>query len=405
MPGPASKRSIFVMVGEMSADMHAAAVIGRMRTDHPELHFFGVGGTRMEEAGVELLHNCQAFSVVGIFEVLRFLPRLKKLRSEVLAEIARRKPAAALLVDYGGFNLNLAASLSRQFPDLPIVYFISPQVWASRPWRINTIKETVTRMLTIFPFEESLYRSKGVDAKFVGHPLAERLENEKYSRDRDEACRRLGLDPDRPVVAIFPGSRRGEIHSLLPTALAAARWLGEERPQLQFALSQASLELAPTIARTMRTKGFTDSASKQLILVPPGETLTLMSAADIVWAKSGTTTLECALMGKPMLVFYKASWLSFLLFLLFKQIKHVSWPNILAARLLVPELIQLDCRPELFVRYTRDWLDVPGARDDIARALISLRSRLGSGDFAASAGGDILSIIEKQDTARAVAGT
>jgi lipid-A-disaccharide synthase len=386
-------RSLFVCAGEMSGDQHAARVVAALRRKAPDLRVWGVGGPALEAQGVELLHNCQEFSVLGVVEVLRFLPRLAQIRGEVLEEIGKRRPSAVLLVDFGGFNIGLGQALRKRHPDLPVVYFISPQVWGSRPWRADVIARTMTKMLVIFPFEEPLYKNKGMPARFVGHPLAQELERRHDRVSREDFMAGWQLDPARPLIGVFPGSRRQEIEDLGPVVLTAIEWLLAERPQLQFAMSQASDRLAGALDALLGRRKFRHLVGNGLTLIPPGENRPLMSASDLVWAKSGTTTLEAALMGKPMLIYYRGNWLSYFLFMLFKRVQHAGWPNILAGRQVVPELFQLDCRPEQLVRYTRDWLDVPGFRAELSNILKAVRTHLGQGDFAENAAAELMEIL------------
>lgn len=396
MPGQSPRimaedsRSLFVCAGELSGDQHAACVVAALMRKAPDLRVWGVGGPALEVQGVELLYHCQEFSVLGVVEVLRFLPRLAQIRGEILKEIGKRRPSAVLLVDFGGFNIGLGQALRRQHPDLPIIYFISPQVWGSRPWRADVIARTMTKMLVIFPFEEPLYTKKGMRARFVGHPLARELERQQDTVRREDLLARWQLDPARPLIGVFPGSRRQEIEDLGPVVLTAIEWLLTERPQLQFAMSQASEPLAGVLDALLDKRGFRRLVGKGLTLIPPGENRQLMCASDLVWAKSGTTTLEAALMGKPMLIYYRGNWLSYLLFMLFKRVQHAGWPNILAGGQVVPELFQLDCRPQQLVRYTRDWLDVPGFRAELSGILKAVRTHLGQGDFAENAAAELL---------------
>ncbi len=383
-------RQLFVCVGDISADRHAARVVARLKEKAPDLKIWGVGGPHMEAAGVELMENCLNFATVGIIGPIKLLPFFAALRARIISEISERKPAACLLVDFGGFNIGLAQLLRPRFPALPIVYFISPQVWGSRPWRIQVLKRCISKMLTIFPFEESLYSNHGVPAKFVGHPLSLSVPSTVDPAVREEFCRRHKLSPDRPIIGIFPGSRKREILDLLPIVCDAVDWLGRERPEVQFVISRANDVLAKAIETVLSDKKYKKLLDGPLTLATVGENLSLMSTSDILWTKSGTTTLEAALLGKPMLIFYRGDWLSYWILLAFKRVKHVGWPNLLAGGLIVPELIQLDCRAELLVRYTRDWLDVPGARAEISEHLKQVKGRLGHGDFAEGAADEIL---------------
>jgi lipid-A-disaccharide synthase len=337
----------------------------------------------MARAGAEILFDCKEFSLVGIFSILTQIRFLFRVRKRLLSEILSRQPEAVLLVDYGGFNLALAKIIKAKYESLPILYFISPQVWGSRPWRINTIAQTVDKMLVIFPFEEQVYATRGVDAEFVGHPLVNNLPEIEHLLTREEFCLRYELNVEHPIIGIFPGSRRGEVKALLPVTLQAINWLHRLRPDLQFVISAANKELGQGIENTVK-KNITGSPdlSKVLRVASDKDTYSLMSVGDLQWTKSGTTTLEATLYGKPMIVYYRADWLSYLLFLAFKRVKRVSWPNLLAGKTLVPELIQLDCRAEMLVKYTIDLLDVPQLRKEIESELLSFRKLLGQGNYA-----------------------
>ena len=376
---------LFVCAGDISADLHAARLIRTLKKENPNLKYFGIGGPALAAEGVEILHHIATLGVIGIVQVLKHLPHLTRVRSQLIEEIKRRKPKALLLVDYGAFNLSLAAKVKAINKDMPVIYFISPQVWGSRPWRINEIAAHVNKMLVIFPFEEALYRRRGIDAHFVGHPLLEKLAEESAGLDKEAFCQRFELDPQKPIVAIFPGSRKSEIGNFMGFLLQSVNWIRSRKPDVQFVLSEANQFIRDEIHEQLFRHKMTHLAGKELKLVPASENYPLMDAADLIWAKSGTTSLEAALMEKSMLVFYRADWLSFVMFLLFKQVKYVAWPNLFAGEMLVPELIQLDCRAEKFVQYTLDWLDVPGIRADISSRLKQIKEKLGKGDFAANA--------------------
>jgi lipid-A-disaccharide synthase len=374
-------KSLFVFVGDLSADRHMGLVLTRLKELCPDLHVWGVGGPAMKAAGAELLYDCQTFSTFGVVEVLRVLPFLAKLKSNLVKEIEKRSPDAVLLVDFGGFNFQLATAVKKRFKDLPIIYFISPQVWASRPWRIKTAARTVSKMLVIFPFEETLYRSHNVDAHFVGHPYTSSLPSGDDLLDQVAFCKLHGLDPERPIVGIFPGSRGQEIRDHMPVVLQAVEWLSKDKPDAQLVLSKANSSVAKIIDAALSKNGNQDKWSGKLHIVEPGQNYNLMANCGLAWAKSGTTTLEAALFGTPMLIFYRANWLSALLILLFKNVKRVGWPNILAGQQLVPELFQLDCRAERLVKYTCDWLSVPGFRRHTAAQLKEVRSQLGDNNY------------------------
>ncbi len=389
--------SILVVAGDVSADRHVGLLLEQLKVEAPHLQTWGLGSTKMKAAGTELLYDCKEFSSIGIIGVLRLIPFLRRMGDEFLAQIAIRKPQAVLLVDYGGFNLPLASAIKKQFPGLPILYFISPQVWGSRPWRINTIAKTVSKMLVIFPFEKALYEDKGVPVRFVGHPLTKNIPSFDDQKTRLEISQKYGLNPANPIVAVFSGSRRSEIPTLFPVIIDAMVWLSEIRPSVQFAISKANEELGKQIESALEKARAKGRLKCKVVTVDSAMNYELITASDLVWAKSGTTSLEVTLLGKPMLVFYRGDWLSYFIFLAFKRVRRVSWPNLLAGKALVPELIQLDYRAEQLVKYTSDLLDVPALRQEIASELRSLRDQLGEGDYARAVVEEILETTKHQE--------
>jgi lipid-A-disaccharide synthase len=384
----ARQRTIFFVVGDPSGDKHAAKVIEKLHQLDPELHFAGIGGERMKEQGMEVMYNCNEFAAIGldVFSNLKFYTDMIE---HTLKEIERRNPDLLLLVDCGGMNLRILGRIRKMMPSLPIYYFISPQVWGSRPWRITKIKRNITKMLVIFPFEEELYKKHGVPVTFVGHPLTKNMPASEDLPPRSEFCKVYGLKNENPIVAIFPGSRKQEVKDILPISISAMRWLLRKRPDLQFAIAQASDSLSPIITELIHKEHAQDLLGKNLFLCAKDQNYELLNICDLVWAKSGTTTLEATFFGKPMLIYYRALWASYLIFALFKIVKRVGWPNLLAGYDLVPELIQLDCRAEQLVRYTEDLLDVPELRREVSQKLLSLKQQLGERDYATEVAGEI----------------
>jgi lipid-A-disaccharide synthase len=388
------RKSLFVMVGDVSADRHTSKLIAKLNEVAPELQIWGIGGPDMAKQNFEALRDCRDFTVVGIIEVVQQLPFFVKLRHELIEQVTNRRPDAVLLCDFGGFNLFLAQGLRKRFPDLPILYFISPQVWGSRPWRMNTIKKTVTKMLVIFPFEEALYHSRGINASFVGHPLTENLPSVESLGGRDQFCQSVGINTDKHLVGIFPGSRRSEVRTLMPVVLQAMQILLHMRKDVQYVIAAADPKIRENvkaaIARTI-AGGETDNPIQ---VVDGDKNYELMANADFIWSKSGTTALEVTMYARPMIAFYRAMWVSYCLFVAFKGVKRVAWPNLLAGEKLVPELIQLDCRAELLVRYTNDLLDVPALRQEVSERLAGLRSRLGHGQYTSNCAAEILKAVD-----------
>jgi lipid-A-disaccharide synthase len=392
------ERSLMIVVGDHSAEKYTVRIIERLKVLDPQLKFWGVGGPIMQAQGVELLYNHADFAVIGLVETVNKLFFFYGMLKGLVRAIEERKPEAVLLVDFGGFNRRFATMLRKTDKHTPIYYFISPQVWASRPWRINELQRAVNKMLTTFPFEETLYLSKNLPARFVGHPLTTILPEPSTLEDRRTFFERIGINAQEgsELIAIMPGSRRQEIKSFMPVLVEAIRELAQQRPELSFVISNATAKTAPLIKQGLE-KYFSKAEleelmGKRLFVLEAVENYVLMKNSDIVWAKSGTTTLEVTLYGRPMIIFYRGNWLTYFVVLLLKTIKHVGLPNLLAGKLLVPELIQLDCRAELLVRYTLDLLEVPGLCKEIEKELLSLRRELGSGDFVENCAQELLAI-------------
>lgn len=386
--------SLFIMVGDLSADKHTATLLAGLKKQIPDLKIWGVGGPAMQAEKMELICNCQEFSSLGPFEGFKYIFLFRKLRAQVLERIKNERPSLALLVDFGGFNLILADDLRKQEPQLPIYYFISPQVWASRPWRIKTIARTVDKMLCIFPFEQDLYTKRGITASFVGHPLTRNLRRENL-KSKEDFCREWNLSCERPIIAVFPGSRKQEIRDNLPVALESIARLLVIRPDLQFVISQANDLFAESIQNLMKKYGLTEHLGKNIFIIKDIQNYAAIAASDFVWAKSGTTALEVTLLAKPMLIFYRGSWINYFLFRLFKTVPRVGWPNLLAGYDLVPELLQLDCRPQQIVKYTCDMLDAPALRHEISEKLKDLAKQLGAKDYVENCTNEILNVMSK----------
>jgi lipid-A-disaccharide synthase len=322
---------ILLSAGEASGDMYAArlALALQQRTD---VQLFGMGGTQMRAAGVEIVVDYAEVSVVGITEVLKKLPSLRRAMRRLVDEAQRRRPPLAILTDFPGFHLRLARKLSPL--GIRNIYYICPQFWAWRPWRANLVRRRFAQALCIFPFEEKFYRDAGVAVEFIGHPL---VGNVKASLSRAEFCAENGLAADKPIVTILPGSRRGEIEyhgAILSQALTEIRRVIPE--------VQAVVAVAPGVNEAELQTYF--SADKGVSLVA-GATYNALAAADLAIVSSGTATIEAALLGKPMIVIYRLSPLTAKLAKPLVRTKFFSMVNLIAGREVVPELIQDDFTP------------------------------------------------------------
>jgi lipid-A-disaccharide synthase len=353
---------LLVASGEPSGELYAAELVRHLRELRPGLEVFGLGGDRLQAEGATLLAHVRDLAVVGLLEVLSHLRQIRGVFRRVLDEVDRDPPAAAVLVDYPDFNLRLAGELHRR--GIPVVYYVSPQIWAWRGGRIRAIRATVARMLVIFPFEEALYREAGVPVEFVGHPLVDLVR----PPSREDFLRGLGVSPGRDVVAVLPGSRPKEIAHNLPGLAGAVRLLHAWRPELEFLLP-----LAPTIDPRLLEP---DLRGLPVRLVPDGAH-PVLAACQAAMVASGTATVEAALLGAPMVVVYRLSAMTHFLGSRLVKVPHVAMVNLIAGKRAVPELIQHEFTPERVASEVRSLLEHPERREAMKRDLDEVRRRLG----------------------------
>ena len=333
-----SSRRINIMVsaGEASGDAHAAHALEALQTRGTDFESFGMGASLLQTQGCDLIVDCRELAVIGFIDVVknypRFMIRLRKLKAAMKA----RRPDLLLIVDYPNFNLKLA-EYARQL-NIPVLFYISPKVWASRPGRVPKIGARISHMAVIFPFEVDIYEKAGIPVSYVGNPV---VEDAQSSLTRDEACTALDLDPSRPVILLMPGSRKGELERHMSLLVASTEKLANERPTCQFILPLANTIDREWFNQLLDTAGANLPSASPLQIVD-GQSITAMRAADVALVASGTATLETGLMGTPMVVLYKVSPLNYAIIKRMINIDDVSLVNIVAQRRIVPELIQDD---------------------------------------------------------------
>jgi lipid-A-disaccharide synthase len=358
-----SPRRVLVSCGEPSGDLYAGDLVHHLRDQAGPLEVFGLGGDRVQAEGGRLLAHVKDLAVVGLLEVLRHLRHLRAVFRAVLEEVDRDRPAVAVLVDYADFNLRLARELKAR--GVPVVYYVSPQVWAWRRGRVRAIRASVAQMIVIFPFEEPLYREAGIPVTFVGHPLVD------LARPAvDPAAFRTahGLDATRPVVAVLPGSRRQEVAHNLPPIAGALRLLRQERSGLQVALA-----VAPSLDPRLFDRELAGLGVTRIT----GHTHALLGVASGGIVASGTATIEAALMDLPMVVVYRLSRLTYTLGRPLVQVPHFAMANLIAGREVVKELIQGDFRPAAVSAEVLALLENPSRREAVRKGLAEIRARLG----------------------------
>ncbi len=343
-----------------------AAQLARALRERAGAECFGLGTPVMREAGVELVGDAAEIHVIGLTEALTLLPRAWKLMGRLTEEAARRKPCVAILVDAPDFHLRLGKRLKRL--GIPIVYFISPQVWAWRTGRVRQIRRLVKKMIVIFPFEEKFYRDAGVPVEFVGHPLAETV---RARMSREEFCLQRMLSPRKPILALLPGSRKSEVEHNLPGMIEALRILEKDpraRPQtiLAAAPGLGAMDFAPSLRNAPEVR-IIENATQDAV-----------AAADCAIVSSGTATVETALLGTPMVVVYRVSAVSAMVLRRLVHAPHYSMVNLLLGRRAVPELVQEDFTPERVAAETRKLLESSDARERTRRDLAEVRLRLAS---------------------------
>ena len=364
-----------IVAGEASGDAHAAALVTALKERAPEteFHFFGATGREMRRSGVEPTLRSDDLSIVGLAEIGRALPRFLSAYRTLKSAAIGGKPDAVVLVDWPDFNLRLARALHRR--GLRVIYYISPQLWAWRSHRVRNIRRDVDLLLTILPFEKDWYDQRGVGhVEFVGHPLAGTV---RAGMSRGEFFYSHGLDPQRPLIALLPGSRRKELERILPCMLEAARRLSQKRPEIQFVIAlapgRAVIEVEAHVKRAQEARGL----SSPLVIVQ-NETREALAASDAAAITSGTATLEAALLFVPQVIVYKESLLNWNILGSLISTEHYGLPNLIAGERLATELIQNDLTGERLAEELLALLDPERNREFRAR-LIETTRRLGEG--------------------------
>lgn len=373
-------RRVMISCGEASGDLYAGALIKSLRELDPGISAFGFGGDRMKAAGATLVGDYRGFSVTGLVEALRVLPKSWRMLQTLRKAAAAERPNVFVAIDFPDFNFRLLPAIRAL--GIPIVYYVSPQLWAWRPRRIETIKRYVDKMLVIFPFEAELYRKAGVPVEFVGHPLVDLA---VPSRDRQTTLRSVGLAPDRQTVALLPGSRPNELRQILPTLAEAAVAMYQDRRDVQFLIARA-----PALADSL----FEPLDIFKTVGVPhaviEGATDDVLASSDAVVTASGTATVQAALHGRPMVIVYRLSPITFALGRAFVRVHTYGMVNLVAGRPVVPELIQETFTVPNVAREALKLLRDREAASEMQRALTDVRTRLGTAGASARAARAVL---------------
>ena len=330
----AQKKKLFIITGELSGDRHAAEVVKNLLNSRDDIEIEAIGGENLKALNIKLFadHSKAHMSAMGLTPKILFdhLTLGKRVVDYLKNDY---KPDLVLLIDYGGFNLNISKFLKKA--GIKVFYYIPPQIWASRKWRINTVKNNISKVMTIFPFEKEMYEKEGIDAQFVGHPLISQM---PPKADKDEIFEKYGLDKNKKLISIFPGSRVFELQNLMKTFLQAAKLISQKREDVQFVIAQAD---------SLKDEVFNKFLGKTDIKVIKNDNYSLLSVSDALMLASGTVALEAALYTTPMIISYKGPWIAYFVYRIVRCIERVCLPNIIMDKDIVPELLQADSNPKV----------------------------------------------------------
>lgn len=353
-------RKIYVIAGEPSGDLHGKNLVAAIQALRPGMQWMGVGGDGLKALGMKLTRHIRDTSFMGFSEVLKNLGKIKRLFRDVKQDIANFQPDLVILIDYPGFNLKMARHLKEK--GIPVVYYISPQVWAWKKGRVKTVQECVARMLTILPFEKEFYAKEGVEVDFVGHPLLDEIDAGRFDR---EALKHTFAPDGRKLVALLPGSRKQEIQRMLPVMLEAA----SRFPHCQFVVAGAPSQDLSFYETFLQGKP---------VQFVSARTYDLLAAADYAFVCSGTATLETALFGVPETVCYAGGWLSVQIARRLIQVKYISLVNLIMDRVVVTELIQQDLTAAALEKELKSFLENPERVQRFRSDYAELVQRLGT---------------------------
>jgi lipid-A-disaccharide synthase len=385
-------RRLMIVTGEPSGDAHGAALVHALRATATEpLEIFGATGPLLRAAGVDSIITSDDLAIMGIVEVGRVLPKFWNAYKTLKRAALERQPDAVILVDWPEFNFRLARALHRR--GLKIIYYISPQLWAWRSYRLRTIKRDVDLLLAILPFEKEWYSTRGVDhVEFVGHPLAGEV---RATHDRAEFCRQAKLDPKLPIISLLPGSRRKELERILPPMLEAAALISARQPEIQFVVVVAPSRSSDEVRELARAARGTPLPLPSCLHIATGSTREALAASDVAAVASGTATLEAALLGTPMVVVYKESMINWHTLGRLITTEHFGLVNLIAGEEVATELMQDDLNGESLANELLLLLE-PGRNREARERLSEVADQLGEGGASDRAAQRILEFLDLQ---------
>jgi lipid-A-disaccharide synthase len=375
-------KKIFIVCGEPSGDLMAASLAGAIKSLNPQIEISGVGGTYLAKAGAKIFYNIKELSVMGFFDVLKKLPKFFKLKQAVLDKIEADKSDCLILVDFSGFNLRLASAVNKR---IPVIYYVSPQVWASREGRINCLRKFISMIVVLFKFEEEFYRQHQIQAAYAGHPLIDLV---KPLPEKQDFLNSFGIDPNKKIIALLPGSRKQEIRLILPLMLQTGQHINKTIPKAQFIIAKApnlDIQIYQDICQ----------GSDLDLKIIDGKTYDCLNIAQASLVCSGTATLEAAIIGKPFVIVYKTNPFNYLLYRPQVKIPYIGMVNIVAGKMVVPEFIQFDAQPKLIAKSIIELLQNPLSANRMIQDLKAVKDSLGEPGAAERAAKLILNFLQK----------
>jgi len=379
-----NSKSVLMIAGEASGDLHGASLIRELKRLDSSLKIFGIGGNKMQAEGIELIYHIDKMAFLGFVEVIKHLPFIKKVQRDLISEVSKRKVSQVVLIDYPGFNLSIAKKLKQIKPELKLIYYITPQVWAWGKGRVNKIRELFEKVLVVFPFEEKFFKSKNVNAEFVGHPLIQEINGYDFI-SRNVLDKKFDLHPAKGILLILPGSRKQEVKSIFPEAIKASVKLADE----------LNLQIVVACSSNLDEKVFYELTDQKNFKVIKNYTYDLLKHAKFGIVKSGTSTLEAGLMELPMVIVYKTSWLTYSIGKSLVKIKNIGMVNIVLEEQVVPELIQNNADAENIYNIAKSILSDEVFLNQIKVKLSRIKKVLGDKNAPKNAAKIIYSLINE----------
>ncbi len=356
---------ILLVAGETSGDLHGAELIKELRILSPDMKFFGIGGENMKNSGVEILYHSNQLNFMGFVEIIKYLPFIRKVKEDLISEVIRRKTKYAILIDYPGFNLSIAKRLKDL--NVKIFYYISPQVWAWGQSRVTKIKNFIYKMFVVFPFEEIFYKNLGIDAEYVGHPLITKINEYKFL-DKKTLFEKFNLDFNKEILLLLPGSRKQEVSLIFPEIYPAAKKLSYK----------FNMQIVVACSTSINESFIQKITPQKDYIIIKGHTYDLLKHSKFGIIKSGTSTLEAGLLGLPMIIVYKANFLSYLIGRILIKVNNIGIVNILLEKSLIPELIQKNLNERNIIEQVSNLLSDEKKLDEIKEELKQIGLKLGT---------------------------